>query len=210
MADKRNILVVEYSPTQAVKLAMLLQEAGYLPHVAGNGREALAHLEERAADLVISDVMMPEMDGYEPCSAIKDSPRLCNIPVILLTSLSEPEDVIKGLENRADYYVTKPYDRRYLINKVNYLLTGGHKVECKGRDLWITLQGNTYRVSADRRQLTNLLVSIYENAFLQNREMAETRDELEKANYRLAENLRELAASEQRFRSLVQTVPDIV
>jgi len=208
-ADK-HILVAEDSPTQAIKLAMLLQEAGYVPHVAKNGREALEHLEHQAADLVISDVMMPEMDGYQLCAAIKGDLRLQGIPVILLTSLSEPEDVIAGLENQADYYVTKPYDQRYLLGKVDSLISGRHKVESKGADLQVTIQGREYRVSADRRQMINLLLSTYENAVLQNRELAQIRDELENANHRLADNLQELAASEQRFRSLVQTVPDIV
>lgn len=210
MPDEKHILVAEDSPTQAIKLALLLQEAGYLPHVAKNGREALEHLEDQTADLVISDVMMPEMSGYELCAAIKGDPRLQNIPVILLTSLSEPEDVIAGLENQADYYVTKPYDHGYLLSKVESLLTGKHKVEAKGQDLQVTIQGRCYCVSADRRQMINLLLSTYENAVLQNRELAKIRDELENANHRLADNLQELAASEQRFRSLVQTVPDIV
>ncbi|MCF8040623.1 MAG: response regulator [Desulfarculaceae bacterium] len=210
MPDEKHILVAEDSPTQAIKLALLLQEAGYLPHVAKNGREALEYLESQASDLVISDVMMPEMNGYELCAAIKGDPRLQAIPVILLTSLSEPEDVIAGLENQADYYVTKPYDQSYLLSKVESLLTGMHKVETKGQDLQVTIQGREYRVAADRRQMINLLLSTYENAVLQNRELAHTRDELENANHQLADNLQELAASEQRFRSLVQTVPDIV
>ena len=207
---ENHIVVAEDSPTQAIKLALLLKEAGYIPHVAQNGREALEMLERQRADLVISDVMMPEMDGYQLCSAIKSHPSLRQIPVILLTSLSEPEDVIAGLENQADYYVTKPYDQKYLLGKVSSLLTGSHKVETNGDDLEVTIQGRTYRVSSDRRQMVNLLLSTYENAVLQNRELARTRDALERANHRLAENLDELAASEQRFRSLVQTVPDIV
>ncbi|MBU1276504.1 MAG: response regulator [Proteobacteria bacterium] len=210
MPEKMHILVAEDSPTQAIKLAMLLTDAGYLPQVAKNGREALELLERQPADLVISDVMMPEMDGYQLCAAIKGHSSLKQIPVILLTSLSEPEDVIAGLENQADYYVTKPYDRQYLLSKVASLLTGQYKVETKGDNLQVTIQGRPYSVSANRRQMLNLLLSTYENAVLQNRELAQIRDELEKTNHRLADNLAELAASEQRFRSLVQTVPDIV
>ncbi len=210
MIEQAHIIVAEDSPTQAIKLAMLLRDAGYEPLVAKNGHEALALLHQHPANLVISDVMMPEMNGYELCAAIKADPSLKHIPVILLTSLSEPEDVIMGLENQADYYVTKPYDRQYLMSKVESLLSGRHKVEDKGDELAVTIQGRTYRVSASRRQMINLLLSTYENAVLQNRELARTRDELAKANHSLARNLEELAASEQRFRSLVQTVPDIV
>ncbi|MCB2190505.1 MAG: response regulator [Deltaproteobacteria bacterium] len=210
MPEKKHILVAEDSPTQAIKLAILLQEAGYSAHVAKNGREALEYLEHEPADLVISDVVMPEINGYQLCAAIKGNPQLKLIPVILLTSLSEPEDVIAGLENQADYYVTKPYDQNYLLGKVESLLSGSHKVEAKDGALMVTIAGRQHRVSADRRQLINLLLSTYENAVLQNRELAKIRDELEDANHRLADNVQELAASEQRFRSLVQTVPDIV
>ena len=210
MKRKVHILVAEDSPTQAVKLAMLLEQAGHQPEVAHNGREALEKLERQPPDLVISDIMMPEMDGYEFCAAIKKSAAFKHIPVILLTSLSDTEDVIKGLENQADFYVTKPYNEQYLLSKVAAITSGQDKVELKGNKLLVSIQGRQHMVSANRSQMLNLLLSTYENAVLQNRELSHTRDELEDANANLADNLAELEASEARFRSLVQTVPDIV
>ncbi|MCB2227895.1 MAG: response regulator [Desulfarculaceae bacterium] len=210
MEEPVRILVAEDSPTQAIKLAMLLQQAGYRPEVAGNGKEALAKLRREPAALVISDVMMPEMTGYELCLAVKQDPALAFTPVILLTSLNDTEDVIRGLEHQADYYVTKPYDQQYLLSKVAAIISGRDKVEADGDELVVSIEGRRLRVSASRRQMLNLLLSTYENAVLQNRELRLTRDELEVTNARLADNLSELAASESRFRSLVQTVPDIV
>ena len=210
MNERVRILIAEDSPTQAVKLAMLLEQAGYRPEVAVNGREALAKLRQEPAALVISDVMMPEMTGYELCAAIKEDSALASTPVILLTSLNDTEDVIRGLENRADYYVTKPYDQGYLLAKVAALVSGQDRVDIEGDELVVSIQGRRHKVSANRRQMLNLLLSTYENAVLQNQELRRTRDELGVTNDKLADNLSELAASELRFRSLVQTVPDIV
>jgi len=210
MNERVRILVAEDSPTQAVKLAMILAEAGYDPDLAKDGSEALAKLKQRPARMVISDVMMPKMNGYELCAAIKKDSSLKQTPVILLTSLNDTEDVIRGLEHQADYYVTKPYNQDYLLSKIGAVISGQDRVELDGGELVVNMRGRRHQVSADRRQMLNLLLSTYENAVLQNGELRRTRDELEEANTKLADNLGELAASELRFRSLVQTVPDIV
>lgn len=106
-----EVLIVEDNPTQAFLLQRLLKKSGYTVSVACNGVEALAHLQENIPSLVISDILMPEMDGYELCRKIKTQDGLKRIPVMLLTQLSEPKDIIKGLECGADNFVTKPYDR---------------------------------------------------------------------------------------------------
>src|SRR5215470_6656292 len=100
-----EILIVEDSPTQADHLTYVLERQGYSPSTVRNGREALASIEQHSPTLVISDVIMPEMDGYELCYQIKHKERLKNIPVILLTSLSDPADVMKGLESGADSFI---------------------------------------------------------------------------------------------------------
>src|SRR5690242_18752826 len=91
-----RILMVEDSPTQAVQLKHHLEEQGYEVTVAQNGREALARAAEQTPAMVITDVMMPEMDGYSLCKNIKSQPDLRDVPVILLTSLSGPQDVLQG------------------------------------------------------------------------------------------------------------------
>src|SRR5687767_12464537 len=93
-----DVLVVEDSPTQAAQLLHILERNGHLPRLARNGEEALSCLQERPPELVITDVMMPVMNGYQLCKAIRNDSRFRNIPVILLSSLSNAEDVIKGLE----------------------------------------------------------------------------------------------------------------
>ena len=105
-----EILVVEDSPTQAERLKYILEVEGYQVTVARNGKEALSSLSEHRPTLVISDIVMPEMDGYQLCRRIKADQDLRSIPVILLTALSDPSDVVKALECSADNFLTKPYE----------------------------------------------------------------------------------------------------
>src|SRR5438067_428920 len=117
-----EIVIAEDSPTQAEQLKYHLNARGYAVTVARNGNEALAAALENKPVMVISDVMMPGMDGYSLCKEIKSRPTLKDIPVILLTSLSKPQDVLKGLESGADNFIRKPYDEKYLLSRVDYIL----------------------------------------------------------------------------------------
>ncbi|OPY08176.1 MAG: Response regulator PleD [Syntrophus sp. PtaB.Bin001] len=85
-----KILIVEDSPTQAEHLEHILTETGYQTDSVQNGREAVGYLSQAKPDIIISDILMPEMDGYAFCRWLKDQPNLRNIPVILLTILSDP------------------------------------------------------------------------------------------------------------------------
>src|SRR5450830_156359 len=107
--DEIEILIVEDSPTQAERLRRLIQSLHYNARVAANGQLALAAIRERKPHLVLSDIVMPEMNGYELCRAIKSDPTLRDIPVILVTSLNDPKDIIRGIECGADNFIRKPY-----------------------------------------------------------------------------------------------------
>ena len=122
MKDRIEILIVEDSATQAEQLKYLLEEHGYAVAVAGNGKDALASLKAHQPAMVISDIIMPVMDGYEMCRALKQDGMLRDIPVILLTSLSDAEDIVRGLEVGADYYCTKPCDEEHLLSRIEFLL----------------------------------------------------------------------------------------
>ena len=122
MEKDTEILIVEDSPTQALKLQYILEQHDYRVAVANNGQKALNYLKEHTPALVISDIVMPEMDGYEMCRKIKERESLKDIPVILLTSLSDPADVIRGLQCGADNFVTKPYQEDFLISRVKSAL----------------------------------------------------------------------------------------
>src|SRR5437899_6576754 len=100
-----KILVAEDSPTQAQRLRYILEQQGYQVEVGANGRLALELAQQFAPTMIISDVIMPEMDGYELCHRVKADPNLGDVPVILVTTLSDPYDVIRGLECRADNFI---------------------------------------------------------------------------------------------------------
>jgi C4-dicarboxylate-specific signal transduction histidine kinase len=188
--EKENaleILIVEDSPTQAEKLKYLLENHGYRVSVADNGNKALDLLKERKPFLVISDIMMPEMGGYELCSRMRADKKLKDIPVILLTSLTDPKDVIHGLASGANNFITKPYDENLLISRIRHLqanisLRENHDAE---KGVRVFFSGEHYFITAEPLQILDLLLSTYENAYHQNRELIKTRNELRTLNEEL-------------------------
>ena len=103
-AHQTEILIVEDCPVQARNLRNILERQKIKVLWAHHGKEALAILSQSRPDMVISDIMMPEMDGFELCRRIKADNFLKDIPVILLTSLSSPEDVLHGLKCGAETF----------------------------------------------------------------------------------------------------------
>ena len=116
-----EILIAEDSHTQAMHLKRILQKKGYRVSVTHNGEEALASIKKTIPTIVVSDVVMPEIDGFELCRQIKSEDKYKDTPVILLTTLSEPEDIIKGLECGADHFITKPYEEDFLLSHIQYI-----------------------------------------------------------------------------------------
>ena len=119
--DKKSacILIVDDNPRNIQFLGNLLMPHGYELGVAQNGREALIFLEERLPDLILLDVMMPEMDGYQFCSEMKMQLNLSHIPVIFLTAKSHSDDIIKGFASGGADYVTKPFIAAELMARIN-------------------------------------------------------------------------------------------
>ncbi|MHB8836188.1 MAG: hybrid sensor histidine kinase/response regulator [Candidatus Methylomirabilia bacterium] len=185
--EPKRILVVEDSRTQARRLQDLLDEHGYRTAVAENGQAALDQLQNFAPDLVISDIVMPVMDGYELCRRIKTDAQLASLPVLLLTSLSDPKDVLKGLESRADNFVVKPYEEKLLLARIeaifeNEKLRAGAKND-DGADIFF--QGEHFHITSGRRQVLDLLLSTYETAVQKQNELVKARDELREFNEQL-------------------------
>ncbi len=104
-----SILIVEDSKIEAAILRHLLDRGGYTTRVVHSVEEALDDLKQHRPDLIISDVVMPETSGFEFALHIKNDESLSTIPVMLITGLSEAEDIFRGLASGADYYITKPY-----------------------------------------------------------------------------------------------------
>src|ERR671922_2558940 len=116
--DERILLVEDDASIREVaKLG--LSQAGFRVTTAADGREGLLHFRQRPFDLVILDVMLPEVDGYEVCRQIRADSR---VPIIMLSAKSETVDVVVGLELGADDYVTKPFEMAELVARVRALL----------------------------------------------------------------------------------------
>ena len=191
--NKTEILIVEDSATQAEKLRHILEVKDFHVLVANNGKEALDILSNSRPKIVISDVLMPEMDGYELCKRIRSDKNFKEIPIILLTSLSDPKDVIKGLESGANNFIVKPYDERYLISRIDYLLANLQirKNSKASMGINVFFEGENYFITAERLQILDLLLSTYENAYHQNLELIEARNELRELNEQLEEKVEE-------------------
>lgn len=179
-----KILIVEDSPTQALQLQMLLENHGFDVQVAGNGVEALRLIESRRPIIIISDVVMPEMDGYALCRTLKADPTTEGIPVILVTTLTDPQDVVHGLTCGADNFITKPYDEKYLLSRIRYFLANLEHRELQRVKMGIevVLDGKHHFINAARQQILDLLISTYEEGIRINAELKCKHEELSKTH----------------------------
>ncbi|MBN8827482.1 MAG: PleD family two-component system response regulator [Sphingobacteriia bacterium] len=117
-----TVLVVDDLLPNIKLLEAKLNADYYMVLTAKSGREALSVLETNQVDIILLDVMMPEMDGFETCRAIKTNPKFANIPVIMVTALSEVEDRVMGLKSGADDFLTKPINDVILMARIKSLL----------------------------------------------------------------------------------------
>lgn len=198
-----EILVVEDSATQALTLAHVLRAAGYAVEVAGDGKQALRSIASRRPALVVSDIVMPHMDGYEMCRRIKADPGTRDIPVLLLTSLSDPRDVLRGLEAGADSFATKPYDEGRLLGRIRNMLVNRErwKAGAPERGAAVMIDGTEHRVSAGAHQILEFLLYTYEDAVAKNLDLIGARDELARSNRELERKAAELAAINRELES---------
>ncbi len=185
-----HIVIAEDSPVQAVVLRRALENNGYKVTWAKNGREGFEKVSQVRPALLISDVEMPELTGFELCRKIKNEDGLRAIPVILCTSLSQPEDIIRGMEAGADGYVTKPYDERFLMYRVQATLENPPSLE-KSSPIEMRYAGEDHVITASRRQILGMLLSTYENAVKQNRELVNAQMEEKRLNQQIEQALKE-------------------
>ena len=182
---ERRILVVDDSPTQAERVRLLIEGEGYRVEVAANGCEGLRRVQLAPPDLIISDVVMPEMDGFAFCRAVKSAEATRRIPFVLLTQWSALADIIQGFEAGADNIISKPFADATLLERVRQIFEQLDRQTCEGPEQETTLHIGDHRfvVSAGKAQILELLL------------------------FTLEEKLRE---SEERFRSVAQSAPDAI
>lgn len=113
-----TILVVEDTPSEMELMTLYLRESGYKVLTATNGKEALEKVSQEKPDVVITDVVMPDMNGFELCRSLKKNPDTKNVPVIACTSKNQELDRLWGMKQGVDIYLTKPYTKEEIIRAV--------------------------------------------------------------------------------------------
>ena len=119
-----TVLVVEDSPTQREMIADLLKGSGLVVKIAHDGMEALEQVQTFRPDIVVLDIVMPKMNGYEVCRRLKTDPKLQGVPVVMCSSKGEEFDRYWGMKQGADAYIVKPFQPKELVGTVKQLLRG--------------------------------------------------------------------------------------
>ena len=212
----KRILLAEDSATQAEVLKAVLEEHGLSVDLAASGEEALAALKKSAYDLVVSDVVMPGMSGYELCAAIKSRKDVPEIPVVLLTSLSDPMAIVRGLECGADNYVTKPYTPEYLLARIRHTLDRYTLRPSAKTSMGVNVQflDTQFTITSDREQILDLFISSIEDVVRTNdalqasqRELAQAQRQLEDFASRMAHQAQVTA---EKYSALMHSASDAI
>lgn len=181
MADKR-ILIVEDDKHISKLVKYNLEKAGFECEVVITGEDALEALDQRPFHLIILDIMLPKMDGFETCRHIRENKRFSSIPVIMLTAKGEEVDRVVGLELGADDYIVKPFSPRELLLRIKAILRRG-QAKSPGKDILgvgnLVIDIPRHRVMIDQKEVPltamefKLLVTL-----LESRGRVQTRDRL--------------------------------
>lgn len=219
MGNSNTILIVEDSSVQSLNEQLLLEKLGKNVLVTHTANDAFDLVKKHKPSIVISDIILPEIDGYKLCSFIKDNEETKDIPVILLASSPDNTNVIHGLSVGADDYIIKPYDTESLLSNIKSLIerskNNNNKPEEGSIDLFY--EGKDYVIKSTRRQISQFLISTYDNIRHKSKEHEKDQKELKDINEQYKTRLKELELSretlkgtEEQFRTIVQMIPDIV
>ncbi len=211
-----QILIVEDSKVEAELLRRTLARAGYEVNVAYDGEEGLQMAHTQRPALVMSDINMPLMNGYELCRAIKIDDELWSIPVMLLTVLAGPEDIIRAINSGADAYIVKPFAETNLLASIHSLLDTPieRRYTQELREDVVAYGGKRYTIAASGKQVLNLMLSLYENILNLSRELVVIQTELNLINGSLDEEARYTTAalreSEEIFKAMSASAQDAI
>ncbi len=205
---RRHIVVAEDSATQAELLRQSLVEEGFEVTVAHDGADALEAARRILPALIVTDIVMPRMNGYELCRAVKADARLRDIPVMIVTSLRDIDDIFMALESGADTLVRKPFDTPTLVSRFEFLLANRalRSAASAQGGVEIVLEGRRHTVTAERERLLDLLFSSYQEAVQANEELRERQQEVQSLNLQLAARAAELEDANEQLRAFSHTV----
>jgi signal transduction histidine kinase len=180
-----RVLIVEDSPTQAAKLAIILEEEGFATVVARDGEQGLELFKSEPFDLVVSDIVMPGIDGYELCRRLKADARGRDVPVVLLSTLNDPRDIIQGLDSGADNFITKPFEAGDLVRRLRWILANrearaGTSDSEEGIEIFVS--GKRVTITSAKEQILDLLIASVEDLVRAKENEQAARAEAEAAN----------------------------
>ena len=124
----KEILIVDDEPSIVVPIQFLMEQQGYSVLVAENGEDALDAIYKYKPDLILLDIMLPRIDGYEVCEIVRLNPEYRGIKIIFLTAKGREVEIAKGLSLGADAYITKPFSNTELVAKVQELLNNTNEI----------------------------------------------------------------------------------
>lgn len=210
LTNAGDVLIAEDSATQAQLLQHFLQSNGFSVAVASNGQEALEKARQKKPILIISDILMPVLNGFDFCRQVKADSNLRSTPVILLTELSTPQDVVLGLECGADNFVRKPFDETYLLQRIHHLLTNQalRSSERVQFGIEVFLGNQRHFITAERQQVLDMLVSTYEQAVQLNHSLERSNESLS-GLYRIAEGLNECTSEQEVLDKTLERVIEL-
>jgi len=216
---QQNLIVLaEDSLTQAEQIKHFLEKAGYRVLHGVNGQEGWEIIKKVKPTIIISDILMPKMNGYELCKLIKSDEELKDIPVVLLTSLTDPSDIIMGLECGANNFITKPFNEQDLLTRINNICTTIELRKHSHTDVGIGIfyAGKKYHITSDKMQMLDMLLSSYESSIKSNTQLIETnvelvktKNELESLNKNLEQEVEKRSKRILRLNSLLEAIRQI-
>ncbi len=198
-----NILIVEDSRTQAELLQHILENEGYRVIVAYNGNQALEKINIERPTIVLTDIMMPVMDGFELCQTIKKNENLADIPVILVTQLFDPADLIKGLKAGANNIIIKPFEPKHVISRIKSTLQSLENPDSDDANapLEVSLDGKMHLIPANQLRTPAILLSTYDLVIKKNAELQEANERLLAINEKLDQTVVTLQRTNENFLS---------
>ena len=192
---KFRVLIVEDSKTQADIIRHYLTQEGYETEWVDSPASAFEVLDHTFFDLILTDIVMPGMDGYTFCHMLRKDPRFSTIPIIFVTQLSDPADIIRGLCCGANNFIIKPVRRDQLIREISLIAKrNAPPLPARSVDsdrISFIYEGHEYSISSSREDLLRILMSIYQTAALKNSELEQTTRELNEFTSHLEELVEE-------------------
>ena len=201
----RRILVVEDSPTQAERIRLVLEGEGYQVEIANNGLKALEQIRNGPFDLILSDIVMPEMDGYALCEEVKSDPQTKWLPFVFLTERRSVADIIKGLELGGDNFIPKPFEDQYLLQRLRRIFENLELRSQGYSEMRVTLRvaDREVVITPDKQQMVELLFSNYEELCQLN---ARLNDYAKNLQIEVQQRTQQLREAEAKYRMLVEHI----